>query len=214
MDAAYGGFYNIVPSVREQVDALHGSLSAADSIVINPHKVLFTPLEVTALYSRRKGVLKQTFSLVPEYLRTYDPDEVVDPMDFSLQLGRNFRSLKVWWVIRAFGLSGFRARMEHQLEMAAWLRQQIDADPDFETLDAMTGAARGREGEQRSAAFTPYPLVCFRALPWAWREAEASEYVVRGGTASGGQQKVVLRKAVPRPTLPRSAVVRIAPSTR
>src|SRR5690606_29153969 len=104
-----------------------------------------------ALYSRRKGVLKRTFSLVPEYLRTYDPDEVVDPMDFSLQLGRNFRSLKVWWVIRAFGLSGLRSRMEHQLELAAWLRQQMEAHPDFETLDQMTAVARSAQAAQAPA---------------------------------------------------------------
>src|SRR5690606_22278102 len=96
--------------------------------------------------------LKRTFSLVPEYLRTYDPDEVVDPMDFSLQLGRNFRSLKVWWVIRAFGLSGLRSRMEHQLELAAWLRQQMEAHPDFETLDQMTAVARSAQAAQAAQA--------------------------------------------------------------
>src|SRR5690606_41219085 len=141
-------------------------------------KVLFTPLEVTALYSRRKGVLARAFSLVPEYLRTYDPDEVVNPMDFSLQLGRNFRALKVWWVIRAFGLNGLRARMEHQLDLAAWLREQIDADPDFETLDAMTAAARTaatpEEEGPAAPSFTPYPLVCFRAFPRGSAEAVAA----------------------------------------
>lgn len=185
VDAAYGGFYNIVPAVREEVARLRGTLELADSVVVNPHKVLFTPLEVTALYSRRKGVLKQTFSLVPEYLRTDDPDEVVNPMDFSLQLGRNFRALKVWWVIRAFGLSGLRARMEHQLELARWLRKQIEAHPDFETLDAMTAPARSRsssgiagsvdalnatDADIAAPPFSPYPLVCFRAYPRAWRE--------------------------------------------
>lgn len=190
VDAAYGGFYNIVPAVREQVERLRGTLSAADSMVVNPHKVLFAPLEVTALYSRRQGVLKRTFSLVPEYLRTDDPDEVVNPMDFSLQLGRNFRALKVWWVVRAFGLSGLRARMEHQLELARWLREQIDAHPDFETLDAMTAEARRNPADDAHGAsyasaagarsnssrpFTPYPLVCFRAFPRAWRERAATD---------------------------------------
>lgn len=179
VDAAYGGFYNIVPSVREHVAQLRGTLHAADSVVVNPHKVLFTPLEVTALYSRRKGVLKQTFSLVPEYLRTDDPDEVVNPMDFSLQLGRNFRALKVWWVIRAFGLSGLRARMEHQLELARWLRGQMEQHPDFETLDALTAeeraaAAGGAGAHARVAPFSPYPLVCFRAFPREWRDPSAA----------------------------------------
>src|SRR5690606_24227957 len=156
---------------------------------VNPHKVLFTPLEVTALYSRRKGVLKRTFSLVPEYLRTYDPDEVVDPMDFSLQLGRNFRSLKVWWVILAFGLTRLRSRMEPRLELAGWRRQQLGAHPDFGTLGRMAAVARSAQAGQAPAgasaeasalasaqggtapAFTPYPLVCFRAFPRVWREA-------------------------------------------
>lgn len=199
VDAAYGGFYNIVPSVREQVARLRGELAAADSVVVNPHKVLFTPLEVTALFSRRKGVLKQTFSLVPEYLRTYDPDEVVNPMDFSLQLGRNFRALKVWWVIRAFGLSGLRARMEHQLELAAWLRRQIDAHPDFETLDAMTAARRktsaGAVGEGSAPPFSPYPLVCFRAFPRAWRERLAPGESASG---EGGLEPTAVARAVDR----------------
>src|SRR5690606_7855283 len=98
-------------------------------------------------------------------------------------------SLKVWWVIRAFGLSGLRSRMEHQLELAAWLRQQMEAHPDFETLDQMTAVARSAQAAQAPAvasaeasalasaqgatapAFTPYPLVCFRAFPRVWREA-------------------------------------------
>lgn len=219
VDGAYGGFYNIVPSVRERVEALRGRLAGADSIVVNPHKVLFTPLEVTALYSRRKGVLKRTFSLVPEYLRTYDPDEVVDPMDFSLQLGRNFRSLKVWWVIRAFGLSGLRSRMEHQLELAAWLRQQMEAHPDFETLDQMTAVARSAQAAQAAQApavasaeasalasaqgatapaFTPYPLVCFRAFPRVWREAVNDGNAAVSPSGAYGISREDLARAVDR----------------
>src|SRR5690606_23988298 len=186
------------------------------SIVVNPHKVLFTPLEVTALYSRRKGVLKRTFSLVPEYLRTYDPYEVVEPMDFSLQLGRNFRSLQVWWVIRAFGVSGLRSRMEHQLELAAWLRQQMEAHPDFETLDQMTAVARSAQAAQAPAvasaeasalasaqeatapAFTPYPLVCFRAFPRVWREAVNDGNAAVSPSGAYGISREDLARAVDR----------------
>lgn len=173
VDAAYGGFYNIVPSVREQVGELHG----ADSLVINPHKVLFTPPEVTAFYCKRKGALAATFSLIPPYLRTDDEDGIVNPMDFTLQLGRRFHSLKVWWVIRAFGLSGLRSRMEHQLHLTKRLRSLIATHPDFETFADLTGSD------------TPYPLVCFRAFPRAWRgqgqSAESGKDAQFGSTATG-----------------------------
>lgn len=158
VDAAFGGFYNIVPSVREQVGPLH----AADSLVVNPHKVLFVPLEVTAFYCKRQGALANTFSLIPPYLRTDDGEGVVNPMDFTLQLGRRFHSLKVWWVIRAFGLDGLRSRMEHQLQLTEQLRGLIAGHPDFETFFEWTGHD------------TPYPLVCFRAYPRAWREDAAT----------------------------------------
>lgn len=153
VDAAFGGFYNIVPDVREQVGELHG----ADSLVVNPHKVLFTPLEVTAFYCKRRGALADAFSLIPPYLRTDDGENVTNPMDYTLQLGRRFNSLKVWWVIRAFGRDGLRSRMEHQLRLTEALRDRIAAHPDFETFAEMTGHD------------TPYPLVCFRAVPRGWR---------------------------------------------
>lgn len=150
VDAAYGGFYNIVPAVREQAGTFH----AADSVVANPHKGLFTPAEVSALYCRRQGALADAFSLVPPYLRTAPDDGAVNYMDFSLQLGRRFRSLTLWWIIRAFGRQGLVARMEHQRQLAEDLRARIDAHPDLETVT-------------RSL----YPLVCLRAFPHQWRTA-------------------------------------------
>ncbi|HYF77130.1 MAG TPA: pyridoxal-dependent decarboxylase [Symbiobacteriaceae bacterium] len=154
LDAAYGGLYNLVPEIRAQVD----EFAVADSIVINPHKVMFTPLEVTALFSRRKGVLAQAFSLVPEYLRTEPQDGSVNYMDFSLQLGRSFRALKLWWVIRSFGREGIARRMAEHRRIAINLAAAMQAHPDFVVV-----------GE------SPYPLVCFRAFPRdlqaAWAEA-------------------------------------------
>lgn len=172
VDAAYGGFYNIVPSIRKQVGELH----FADSIVVNPHKVLFTPLEVTAFYCKRKGALANAFSLVPPYLRTEDPDGIVNPMDFTLQLGRRFHSLKVWWVIRTFGLQGLRSRMEHQLALSEQLRRRLAAHPDFELFggDGFSTTGRGPGGTPYACTpypCTPYPLVCFRAFPKSWRKA-------------------------------------------
>lgn len=168
VDAAYGGFYNIVPAVREQAGTFH----AADSIVANPHKVLFTPQEVSALYCRRKGALADAFSLVPPYLRTAPDDGAVNFMDFSLQLGRRFRSLTLWWVIRAYGRQGIIARLEHQLRLAQELRARIDAHPDLETVT-------------RSL----YPLVCLRAFPREWRPA---------WEAAGGDERSDIRAAADR----------------
>lgn len=168
LDAAYGGFYNLVPSVRHQV----GTFEAADSIVVNPHKTLFTPLEATALYCRRRGALVEAFSLVPEYLRTEREDGTVDYMDFSLQLGREFRALKLWWILRSFGVEGLRSRMEAQIALARSLAERIDADPDFERVGT-----------------SPYPLVCFRASPAGWRpggsDAEAGPDPDAGPAGTG-----------------------------
>ena len=103
LDAAYGGFYNVIDEVREAA----GPFAVADSVVANPHKGLFTPLEVTALMCRRRGLLPQAFSIVPPgYLMTVPEEGAVDYMAYSLQLGRQFRALKLWWVIRTFGRVG------------------------------------------------------------------------------------------------------------
>lgn len=144
IDAAYGGFYNLVPEIRAQVP----DFNVGDSIVVNPHKVMFTPLEVTALYCRRKGKLAAAFSLVPEYLRTEPQDGSVNYMDFSLQLGRSFRALKLWWVIRTFGTRGIANRMAEHRQFALDLTSQLRDHPDF----ALVGTS-------------PYPLVCFRVFP-------------------------------------------------
>lgn len=145
-DAAYGGFWQSVPGV-EPVD-----LALADSVVVNPHKTLFTPLEVSALYCRRPGALSETFRLVPEYLRTPQEPGVVDYMDRTPQLGRGFRALKLWWVIRSFGREGITARLAHAIELAAWLRREVDAHPDWSC-----------------PVRSDYPLVCLRYDPRALR---------------------------------------------
>lgn len=144
LDGAYGGLYNAVPEIKAQVD----SFDVADSVVINPHKVLFTPLEVTALYCKRKGKLAATFSLVPEYLRTEPQDGSINYMDYSLQLGRSFRALKLWWIIRSFGVKGIAARMAEHLRIARELEKKIDQHPHLVRI-----------------SHSPYPLVCFRLVP-------------------------------------------------
>jgi aromatic-L-amino-acid decarboxylase len=154
VDAAYGGLWRITDQLRPHLGELH----FADSAIVNPHKVLFCPMEVSALYCKRNGALSNAFRLVPEYLRT-DPDEAaVDYMNHSLQLGRQFRALKLWWVIRSFGRAGLAARMSQAVDMADWLREQA------------------RQHHQwRVAESSVLPLVCLRYEPAEPRLAGQSE---------------------------------------
>ena len=121
-------------------------LERADSLVVNPHKWLFTPVDCSLLYVRDPALLKAAFSLVPEYLRTAEDSAVTNLMDYGFQLGRRFRSLKLWMVIRAFGVEGLRERIREHCALARDLAAWIAADPRFEL-----------------AAPVPFSTVCFRA---------------------------------------------------
>jgi len=144
VDAAYGGAAAILPEKRE---ALAGC-DRADSIVVNPHKWLFVPLDCSAFYCRRPHVLKDAFSLVPEYLRTPEEDHVRNFMDYGIQLGRRFRALKLWMVLRAFGAEGLRQHLRAHIALAERFQRWIEASPDFELL-----------------APVPFSVVCFRSRP-------------------------------------------------
>jgi aromatic-L-amino-acid decarboxylase len=104
VDAAYAGSATIAPEYRWLWD---GVAEYADSIVTNPHKWLFTPIDCSVLYTRRPEVLRETFSLVPEYLKTTDTAEI-NYMDYGIQLGRRFRALKLWLVLEHYGLEHLR----------------------------------------------------------------------------------------------------------
>jgi aromatic-L-amino-acid decarboxylase len=97
-------------------------MGACDSIVVNPHKWLFTPFDLSVLYCRDLGVLKNAFSLVPEYLKTSDEGSVKNGMDYGIQLGRRFRALKLWFVIRYFGREGLIARLREHCRLARPVR--------------------------------------------------------------------------------------------
>jgi aromatic-L-amino-acid decarboxylase len=142
VDAAYAGSAAICPEYR----ALMPGIERADSLVTNPHKWLFTPVDCSLLYVRDPALLKAAFSLVPEYLRTTEDSEVTNLMDYGFQLGRRFRSLKLWMVIRAFGVEGLRERIREHCALARELAAWIEADPRFEL-----------------AAPVPFSAVCFRA---------------------------------------------------
>ncbi len=114
VDAAYGGVVALVPEMRYLMDGV----DEADSFVVNPHKWLFTPMDCSALYTRHPAALQRAFALLPEYLVTRTQDETVNLMDYGLQLGRRFRSLKLWMVMRAYGAEGLAARIRHHCELA------------------------------------------------------------------------------------------------
>jgi aromatic-L-amino-acid decarboxylase len=145
VDTAYAGAVAILPDRR----APFTGWERADSIVVNPHKWLFTPLDASLLLSRRMGRLHAAFSLRPEYLRTLDREQPVrDYNEYTPQLGRRFRALKLWIQLRWFGLDGLRRRIAHHLELADSFAATIDADPDWERL-----------------APVPFSTVCFRWHP-------------------------------------------------
>src|SRR3972149_4918296 len=119
----------ILPEMRHVLSGCE----RADSIVANPHKWLFTPLDCSALYTRSPDLFKRAFSLVPEYLRTAEGESggATDYMGHRVQLGRRFRALKLWMVIRAFGVDGLRRRIREHIRIGQQFAGWADADPDF-----------------------------------------------------------------------------------
>jgi aromatic-L-amino-acid decarboxylase len=144
VDAAYAGSTALSEEFRWCLEGCE----CADSFVFNPHKWLFTPIDASALYTRHPETFKRAFSLIPEYLTTPLSGHVVDLMDYGVQLGRRFRALKLWWVLRCFGLEGIRERHLRHIRMAREFADWIDTAPAFERL-----------------APVPFSVVCFRARP-------------------------------------------------
>ncbi|HUP61231.1 MAG TPA: pyridoxal-dependent decarboxylase [Thermoanaerobaculia bacterium] len=129
VDAAYAGSAMICPEFRARWDGVE----LADSIVVNPHKWLFTPIDCSVLYTRRPDVLRETFSLVPEYLKTTDAAEI-NYMDYGLQLGRRFRALKLWMVMEHYGLERMRNVIRDHVAIAARLAAELEKRDDVELL--------------------------------------------------------------------------------
>lgn len=151
VDAAYGGAAAVLPSHRHVLEGC----DRADSLVVNPHKWLFTPMDCSVLYCRREDVLKRAFSLVPDYLTTAEGDQVRNLMDFGTSLGRRFRGLKLWFVLRAFGLERARELIAGHIAMALQLERWVTADPDFEVLAPVpfsTVCFAHRRGDGRTEA--------------------------------------------------------------
>ncbi|MEO5894382.1 MAG: pyridoxal-dependent decarboxylase [Vicinamibacterales bacterium] len=153
VDAAYAGVAAMVPGYEH---ILSGA-ERADSIVLNPHKWLFTPFDLSVLYTRHMNLLRAAFSLTPEYLMTTEISPVRNLMDTGIQLGRRFRSLKLWMVLRHFGAEGLRARLAEHMRLARMFAEWVDASEEFERL-----------------APVPFSVVCFRSIPPALRDDHAA----------------------------------------
>jgi aromatic-L-amino-acid decarboxylase len=142
VDAAYAGVAAMVPGYEWIFDGA----GRADSIVLNPHKWLFTPFDLSVLYCARMDVLRQAFSLTPEYLKTSEGDAGVrNLMDTGIQLGRRFRALKLWMILRHFGAEGLRANLAEHMRLARVFAGWVDASDRFERV-----------------APVPFSVVCFR----------------------------------------------------
>jgi aromatic-L-amino-acid/L-tryptophan decarboxylase len=146
VDAAYGGAAAVAPELRW---VLNGA-ERADSIVMNPHKWLFTPIDCSVLWTRRPETLRGAFSIIPEYLTTAGGADSDSPnlMDYGTSLGRRMRALKLWMVIRHFGTEGLAARIREHCALASTVAEWVERDPDFELL-----------------APVPLSVVCLRAHP-------------------------------------------------
>ena len=143
VDAAYGGPAALLPENR----ALFAGIEHADSMVLNPHKWLFTPFDLSILYTRRPEILRRSMALgeVPAYLRVAQHERALNYSDYTLPLGRRFRSLKLWFVLRYYGREGIMRVLRELMRLARQLARWIAEDPRFEL-----------------AAPVPFSLVCFR----------------------------------------------------
>ena len=163
VDAAYAGSAAIVPEFQP----LFKGCERADSLVTNPHKWLFTPFDLSVLYCRHTDLLKRAFSLVPEYLKT--DEAVTNQMDYGIQLGRRFRALKLWFVIRYFGQNGLIDRIREHCRLAQLLANWIEESEDWELTAPVN-----------------FALVCFRACPKTFENFNAlNEKLMNEINASG-----------------------------
>jgi aromatic-L-amino-acid decarboxylase len=144
VDAAHAGIAAIVPEMKN----ILAGCEKADSFLVNPHKWLFSPIDLSTLYTRRPEILKRSFSLVAEYLKTSEDSEVENYMDYGVSLGRRFRSLKLWFIIRYFGKDGLIKIIREHIRLGRLFAKWIDEDENFERL-----------------APVPLSTTCFRALP-------------------------------------------------
>jgi aromatic-L-amino-acid decarboxylase len=141
VDAAYAGSAALAPEFRWALEGSH----RADSLVMNPHKWMLTPVDCSVFYTSRPEILRRAFSLVPEYLYSADHARAVNLMDYGVPLGRRFRALKLWFVMRSYGREGLAAIIREHVRLAHELAAEVAAHPRFEIT-----------------APTVFSVVCFR----------------------------------------------------
>jgi aromatic-L-amino-acid/L-tryptophan decarboxylase len=146
VDASYAGTALMLPEIRE-LDAGYGM---CDSFVVNPHKWMFTNFDCSAYFIRDKQALINTFSILPEYLKTNEDKLVNNYRDWGVPLGRRFRALKLWFVIRTYGVGGMQQKIRDHIAFGQWLKDEVLRTPGFELM-----------------APVPFNLVCFRFHPEA-----------------------------------------------
>ena len=190
VDAAYAGSAAVCEEFRW---ALAGC-ERADSLVVNPHKWLFTPIDCSCLFTRRPDVLRSAFSLVPEYLRTSEED-VTNLMDYGPALGRRFRALKLWTVIRCYGRSGLQRLIREHVRLAQEFASWVEAEPGWEL-----------------SAPHPFSVVCFRLQGSDWENEALLERVNAAGEIFLSHTKLngryVLRLAIGNARTTQADVVR------
>ncbi len=167
IDSAYAGVTAMIPEMKWIIKGWE----RADSIVINPHKWMFTPMDLSVYFTRKPEILKRAFSLSAEYLKTDQDTEVENLTDYGIQLGRRFRSLKLWFIIRYFGVNGLAERIKNHINLAQELKGWIETCKDFELM-----------------APVPFSTVCFRYNPKNKSEEELNrlnEKLLENINASG-----------------------------
>jgi len=152
VDAAYAGPVAICPEFRPFFEGW----DRADSIVVNPHKWLFTPMDCSILFARRPETIRAAFSLTPSYLETAEQGQATNLMDYGISLGRRLRSLKLWFVMRYFGRSGIQARLREHVRLAQWFAEQVEESDDWEAVGP-----------------THFGTCVFRCAPSGLQDAEA-----------------------------------------
>jgi aromatic-L-amino-acid decarboxylase len=151
VDASYAGTALVLPEIRR----LAPGIDLCDSFVVNPHKWMFTNFDCSAYFMRDKQALINTFSILPEYLKTEEDKIVNNYRDWGVPLGRRFRSLKLWFVIRTYGISGIQQKIRDHIEFGQWLKNEILLTPGVELM-----------------APAPFNLACFRFHPEGMDEEE------------------------------------------
>jgi aromatic-L-amino-acid/L-tryptophan decarboxylase len=141
VDAAYAGSAMVCPELRWAFEGVE----RADSLVVNAHKWMFTPMDCSLLWSSRPDDLRAAFSMIPEYLRTPDAEDALSLSEYGPALGRRFRSLKLWAVLRCYGRTGLQARIREAIRLASLFEDWVREEPGWEL-----------------SAPRPFSVVCFR----------------------------------------------------